>query len=116
MARKIKKLKPPQSLQPSAEIAPADALTVGWMLSVLTTLLCELGVLAAYWYVAAHPEAAKADVLCGLLLLAAIVLGLFSLCLLPIVVKLRRELPPLSIVVFAVVVDLAPIALALVLR
>jgi hypothetical protein len=113
MARKIKKLKP---LQPSAEIGPADAVTVGWMLAVMTTLVCELGVLAAYWYAAAHPEAAKADVLCGLLLVAAIVVGLVSLCLLPLVVKLRRQMPPLPVVIFAIVVSLSPLVTAMLLR
>ncbi len=112
MARKIKKLKP---LRPSAEIEPADALTVGWMLAVMTTLVCELGVLAAYWYAAAHP-AAKADVLCGLLLVAAIVIGLVSLCLLPLVVKLRHQMPPLPVVIFAIVVSLSPLATAMLLR
>ena len=112
MARKIKKLKP---LQQSAEIGPADAVTVGWMLAVTTTLVCELAVLAAYWYAAAHPQA-KADVLCGLLLVAAIVIGLVSLCLLPLVVKLRRQMPPLPVVIFAIIVSLSPLATAMLLR
>jgi len=116
MARKIKKLEPLRPLQPSSEIDPADALTVGWMLSVLTTLICELGTLASYWYAAAHPEAARVNVLCGLLLFTAAIVGLFSLCLLPVVVKTRREAPPLPIMLFAVAVDISPLATAFLLR
>jgi hypothetical protein len=116
MARKIKKLKSPLPNGPSGEIGAADALTIGWMLSVLTTLVCEAGVLAAYWYAAKHPDAPKATAFFVLLLFAAAAIGLFSLCLLPIVVKLRGEIPPLPIVIFSVVVGLAPVGLALWLR
>jgi hypothetical protein len=116
MARKIKKLEPLRPLEPAPEIEATDALTVGWMLSVFTTLVCELGTLASYWYAAAHPEAARVNVLCGLLLFTAVVVGLFSLCLLPVVVKMRREAPPLPIMIFAVLVDLSPLATAGLLR
>ena len=44
-------------------------------------------------------------------LLASVVIGLLSLVLLPFVLKLRREAPPLGITVFAVVIGAAPLVL-----
>jgi hypothetical protein len=97
--------------QQSTESPAAETLTIGWMLTVITGLACELGLGAALALAGRHPEAHALQALTGLLLFASVVIGLLSLVLLPFVLKLRREAPPLGITVFAVVIGAAPLVL-----
>ena len=85
-----------------------EALTVGWMLCVLTTLVCELGLAAARIYLlAVNPDARWIAALAAMLLFAAAVVGLISLLLAWAVVKIRREPPPRGVLVFALVIGAA---------
>ena len=87
----------------------ADATTAAWMLTVVQTLLCELGTAAARWYASAVPGATRIALLANLLLIAATVIGGVSLMLLPLMLKLRRVPPPRGILVFGVIVGAAPL-------
>jgi hypothetical protein len=88
-----------------------DVLTVGWMLMVFTTLACEVLAGVAHFYVTGFDRQAKGvELLSSMLLFAAFVVGLLSLIVGAVVVHSRRTTPPRSIVVFAVIVALAPLA------
>ncbi|HEV7223880.1 MAG TPA: hypothetical protein VGN42_14325 [Pirellulales bacterium] len=91
----------------AAETRSADALTVGWMLVVSTTLACEVGFLATRWFAGGEAGGTWA-VLMALLLFASTVIGLVALLLTPVVIKARRQPPPNPIVVFSVLVGAAP--------
>jgi hypothetical protein len=97
------------------ESRAADFLTIGWMMAVLTTLVCELGGLAGDLYVRWRPAAVGVGTLSGFLLFAALVLGLIGLALTALVFKARRVRPPRGVTVFSLAVNIAPLLL-LVLR
>lgn len=94
----------------SAESRSIESLTVGWMLTVFTTLACEVGFVAARWLAGGDTESSWA-VLMAMLLFASTVIGLLVLLLTPVVIKSRREPPPRSIVVFSVIVGALPLAI-----
>lgn len=100
----------------SGESRAADFMTVGWLLTCFTTLICELGGVVATWYANGHPEARGIVTLAGVLMFAAGLTGLFSLVLLATAWKLRTVKPPRGIVVFSLVVGLAPPVILLVNR
>ena len=86
-----------------------EALTVGWMLTVVTTLACEIG------FVVARSMADGGDgstmMLSQLLLFAAFVIGILALLMTPVVVRSRRSPPPSGVTVFALVVAVAPLVM-----
>ena len=75
--------KPRPIAQPAASEPPAiETLTVGWMLSVLTALVCELGFVAARGYLLAIDSTARRiEVLAVMLMFAALVVGSTSVAL-----------------------------------
>ena len=85
-----------------------ENLTVGWMLSMLTALLCEAGALVA-WLLAGNNEMLR--VFAGYLFFAAMIVGLLSLALGIAVLKLRKVRPPLGITVFSFSVAALPLVL-----
>lgn len=100
----------------SNESSAAEALTVAWMLSVMTTLACEVGAVLLHWYFSRTEEvkSTAAEALTTLLQFAALIIGLVALVLVPIVYRLRREPPPMPVTAFAVIVGAAPLAVMLV--
>ncbi|MGE0535480.1 MAG: hypothetical protein AB7O68_10945 [Pirellulales bacterium] len=89
--------------------SPADVLTVGWMLTVITVVACEVGWLATLGAGLAWPAAAAPRALGAVLLLAALLSWLIAMGLLPVVLKLREEPPPASIVWFSVGLGALPL-------
>lgn len=96
-----------------AESPAADFLTVGWLVAVLTTLMCEVLSIAARWFARSAPDNATIAAFAGFVLFAAVTTGLVTLLLTPVVVWSRRVRPPIGITVFAVVVGAAPLAILL---
>jgi hypothetical protein len=88
----------------------ADALTVGWMLTVITVVACEVGWLATLGVGLAWPDSSAPKALGAVLLLAALLSWLIAMALLPVVLKLREEPPPAPIVWFAVGLGALPLA------
>ena len=106
----MSKRKPRPAAQPTAaEPATVETLTVGWMLSVITALVCEMGFAAARGYLlVVDPASAKMQVLATVLLFASFVIGVASLGLAYGVVRSRRTQPPQGILVFSIVVGAVP--------
>jgi hypothetical protein len=110
--RKSRPVAPPMASEPPA----VETLTVGWMLSVMTALVCELGFIAARGYLLAFDGAARRiQILALMLMFAALVVGTVSVGLMVVVLRTRRIAPPQGIVVFSSVVGLAP-AITILLR
>lgn len=104
--RKLKKK--PRSVAP-AESKASDAITVAWMLCVVTGLICDVGAIIVRWTLSGYSDNVNLQVLFALLAFSALVAGTLSLCLLPVVLKTRRVPPPPGIVVFAIVVGVMPL-------
>lgn len=98
----------------SSESPLADFLTVGWMLAVMTTLLCELGAVIATVALQRLPDSRPLQSLVDVLLFAALVVGLAAVAFLPILRQLRKTGPPKPIAWLALTVGLAPIVVMLV--
>jgi peptidoglycan/LPS O-acetylase OafA/YrhL len=88
-----------------------EVLTVGWMLTVVTTFACEVGFILARWL--AGPGQTLM-LFSHLLLFAAFVIGLIALFVTPVVLRSRRVPPPSGVTVFAVVVAAAPLVLVVI--
>lgn len=88
-------------------------MTVGWLLTALTTLATELAGAFVTWLARNNPESAGTAALANVLLLAALVGGLFSLGLLAAAWRLRRAKPPRGLMAVAIVVCLVPTATAI---
>ena len=91
----------------------ADAMTVGWMLSVMTALVCQAGLVIVRAVEHYQREVEPLGVLGELLLFAALVFGVVSLVLAPIVLRLRSTSVPPGITIFAVAVGLTPVAIVI---
>ena len=109
MPKPHRKKKRQQTPPQPTETAAAEALTSAWTLTVMTVLLCDVGAGLARLYFNARPDAAMIAVLSGMLLFAAAAIGIISMLLLALVVRVRRELPPRGFVVFSLVVAVAPL-------
>ncbi|HEY4310083.1 MAG TPA: hypothetical protein VGN12_11580 [Pirellulales bacterium] len=108
MPKRKQKIEVPSPRDPNPSV---EFLTVAWMLSVMTALVCELGFVAARGYLLlVDSKTATIQALAAMLLFAALVIGLVSLGLMVLVVRMRRVTPPRGILVFAAVVSLVPVA------
>jgi hypothetical protein len=107
MSKHSEKSKHKQAAHPPRP--PADGLTIGWMLTLITGLACSVGALALRAYVQfIRPGAEMIQVLSGLLLFAAAIVGVVLLILTPIIVQRKRSHPPRWIVRSAYVIGVAP--------
>ncbi len=94
----------------SLENRSVEFLTVGWMLMVITTLICEVASAGCHLYVVQlDRQATTVEIFSRLLLFASFVIGIVSLIVCSVVVKTRRDPPPRSVLIFAVVVGIAPL-------
>lgn len=106
MAKK-KKRKAPAAVAP-AEPPAVVAATVGWMLAVLTTICCTVvafGVLA----LAREGMAENVQLFARFMHFSAVVTSVVSLILLGVVLKIRSEPPPRSIMAVALIAAAVPL-------
>ncbi len=89
----------------------ADLMTVGWMLTAITTLACQTALVVVRAVEHYQPDVEALPVLGNLLLFSALAFGVISLVLAPVVLRLRRTPVPPGITVFAVAVGLTPLAI-----
>ncbi len=86
-----------------------DPLTVVWVTTIATTLMCEVGAGAARLYVHfADPHARLLEMFSAYLLLTAAVIGFLLMLLTPIVVRRKRSNPPGAFVAAAYIVGGLP--------
>ena len=112
--RRSRSGKKPTRHRPTAETRAAEVVTICWMLTVLLTLACEIAGIAANLYVWQVPDAARIELLAGILRFAAVALGVLALMMMPVVWRTRRHPPPRAVGIFAVIVCATPpITLAL---
>ena len=104
-----KRRKPKRAVLQPDETRNADILTAVWMLTVVTTFICELAAMAARVLLGRAPESPAAQAMFQLMFFSALVIGLISLAMLPAVLKARQTPPPGGITMFAVVVGAAPL-------
>jgi membrane protein YdbS with pleckstrin-like domain len=86
----------------------AEFLTVIWLLSALTALVCQVCAALTGWYVHTHPLATGVAALAAVLMFAALVIGTLSLGMLVAVWKLREVKPPAGLAFFAATVSALP--------
>lgn len=79
------------------------------MLTVVTVFMCELGTMLARFVISKAPESLGAQAMYQLLYFSALLIGLISLILLPVVLKMRQTPPPPGVTAFAAVVGAAPL-------
>lgn len=96
-----------------AESPAAEWLTVGWAMSLLTTLGCELLTSAVHLWLRWGQATPALELLAGLLLFASVVVGLLAVALLGLVQWLRRMPLSTGAVTFSLSVSAAPAVLVL---
>src|SRR5262245_61404594 len=97
-----KKRQKPTRPAPPPESRLADVATVGWMLAVMTTLVCQLAALVVWAGFQGRPEAERALLFGRVLHFSAVVAGVVSLMGLAVVLKTRRGPVPMTILVVAI--------------
>jgi len=108
MHRKKSKKHPRPSAN-SGETRASDAVTVAWIVTLVTVLLCDLVIVVAHVFLLVDPDQQRLNMLKELLLFGGTVVGLLSLGLLPVVYRVRRVPPPPGLVVFGACLAIAPI-------
>lgn len=93
----------------SGENRAVEVLTIGWLLMVITALVCEVGSLASSWAVSQFGAGNGVSVLSDLLLFAAVIIGLISLIVAPVVLKSRKTPTPRPVIVVGVCAGVLPI-------
>jgi hypothetical protein len=96
----------------SLEARGADALTVAWMMSVITTVLCGLVGGVILLALSGRAGAETPRMFGRLLHFSAFIAAVLSLVLLAVVLKVRRHPPPASITWFAVIAAMGVIGTA----
>jgi hypothetical protein len=91
------------------ESQSAEAITVAWTLATLTAAACDVGALATRLIYAAQPALVLVGAVAGVLLFSALVAGIATLVLTPLVYRVRRVSPPRAFTIFAVIVAVCPI-------
>jgi hypothetical protein len=96
----------------AVESRTVEAITVAWTVSVTTLFVCNLGILAAHFFLANNPDAAHFAMMKKLLITLGAMCGVISLILLVTVYRMRPVLPPSGLMVFGVCMALGPILAA----
>ena len=109
MTKRRKKKKRKTGSQKPTETKASETVTIAWTLTVMTSILCDLGTAATRFYVRAQPDEVRIGMLSGILFLAAVVIGILSLMMLPVVLQIRRVPPPRAFIVLAVIAAITPL-------
>jgi len=112
--KKKKRNRPKKRNAPEWRESPAvEMLTVAWVLTGLMGLVCNVAMALARLYLHFSDDPGYVGILAALLLFAACSLGVLSLIMVGPVIKLRRERPPTGLIVFSIVIAVAPITVAI---
>ena len=97
--------------QPAIEESrTAEAATVAWMLSLMSTVAAECGGILVRLLIMANDASERLQVLSTTLLLVAFIAGGITVILTPVVSRLRRVAPPKAIVIVAYTMGVVPLA------
>ena len=96
-------------LQEAAEKKTVIAANVAWMLSLMSTLAAEVIGLTCRWYTTLVEPIELLTVLSGVMLFVALIAGILTLILIPIVLRLGKTRPPSAIVQIALFAGALPI-------
>ncbi len=94
----------------TGETQAVDGLTVAWIVTVMTTVLCGVVGGAIVLSTRGQPGAEQARMFGALLHFSAFIAAVLSLVLLAAVLKFRKQTPPVAITWFAVVAAIVVIA------
>lgn len=108
---KIKRDRKPRGAPPTPESRAADFITVGWLLSTLTALVCNVISVLSSVAVRGWPDVAGLQVFAGLTQFAALVVGAIALALLAVARKTRVQSPPPGLIALTIVIALLAPAL-----
>jgi len=104
-----------QAMPLPAEDRRAEAVTVAWMLATIATFGAELMGVVVFLFVrfSNSPTESPAPLrnLPPLMLFTALIVGLISLVMVPVVYRFRRVPPPRSATIISVLIALLPIIL-----
>lgn len=104
----------PKELQEAAESRTAVAANVAWMLSLLSTIAAEVIGLVCRWYTVLVEPVDILTVLSGVMLFVALIAGVVTLGMIPLVLKFNKKRPPSGLIRIALVAGSLPmVALAL---
>lgn len=93
----------------SQETKAAEVMTVGWTVCLTGVLLCDLVAVMVHLVVPLFSDGIHWQMLESLMLFSGSLIGLFCLILIPVVYRVRRVPPPIGIVMFAILISIAPI-------
>lgn len=99
----------PSHLQLAAEDRTAVAATVAWMLSLMATIVAEISGMLCRWYTVFVEHVELVRVLSFVLLFVALIAGVMTLVMTPIVLRVSKERPPSTIVQIAIVAGSLPL-------
>lgn len=105
----------PKSIQEAAESRTAVAANVAWMLSLLSTIAAEVIGLVCRWYTVLVEPVDVLTVLSGVMLFVALIAGIVTLAMIPLVLKFNKKRPPSGLIRIALVAGVLPMV-ALVLQ
>lgn len=91
------------------ESRPVEVLTVFWAVTLVTLLMIELLAVAVHLYIRSAEPSPQAMMLYELLLFAGLLIGIVSLVLLGVIMRLRIVAPPMGLVVFGACLAMAPL-------
>lgn len=111
---KQKKQSVPAHLQEAAETRTAVATNVAWMLSLMSTLMAEGIGLICRWYTALVEPVDLLTVLSRIMLFVALISGIVTLIMIPLVYRFNKTKPPAFIVQLAVLAGGLPLAVLLI--
>jgi hypothetical protein len=111
--RKKAKKKPRRfAPRPPSETRTSEVLTVAWTVSLTMVLACDVVAVIAHLYAKSVTPSDGIELFVGMMLFGGSVVGVVCLGLLPVLIRVRRLPPPPGIMVFGVLVSVAPMLAA----
>lgn len=92
-----------------AESRPAEVMTVAWSVSVVAVLLCDLLAVGVHFLTKIAPAQDHLLLLVRLLLISGSLVGVLSIGLLLLILRIRHVPPPAGFITFSLCVAVAPI-------
>ena len=89
------------------------AANVGWMLSLMATLIAEAIGLVCRWHTVFAEPIPMISLLSGVMLFVALISGLVTLVMIPVVLKVNSQRPPSALIQISIFAALLPMVVIL---